>query len=282
MRIIHTISGFNSELVIKRHKSTLQKAVKFGNAPLEAIERNVPGGSFIVPAALSLIPVAGPAVAAAYEGSKNWSHTGNIGSALKAGATSYISSKIGASLGDYAGNSLNLGTVGSNLGGAANVENGIASTLGGAGVGQETANAIGGTIANKSIGSLAGQAAANSYSEDLAAPPEPMAAPGPAPFSASRQEQSALPGSLQGFGGLDVNQQATNIATQGVYGQGEGPQEASYFNNLINRRLVDESGKVGDISSIQPIEQSYLQKLGLGGYSNSKDLLEAMSKWKAA
>lgn len=273
-KIYHHICGACPVRISRHHKHTLQDVAKFGIAPLTAIERNVPGGSFIVPAALTAV---NPVLGAAYEGDKNWSQTGNIGSAATAAGTSYVAGQLGSALGDYAGNALNLGTIGSNLGSTANVENSISSTLGNAGIGMDTANSIGGNIANKTIGSLGGQAAGNAYAQNLSAPTP--AAQGPATFTPTRADELAEPTSLSAFGNQTGDQLASNIATQGVYGSGEGPQEQSYFNNLINRRLVDQSGNVGDISSVTPIEQSYLSKLGLGGYSNSKDLLEAMSKW---
>lgn len=108
------------------------------------------------------------------------------------------------------------------------------------------------------------------------------AAAGPAPFAPSRQAQKELPSSLQGFGSLSPDQQASNIATQGTFGTGLGPQEQDYFLNLVNRQLVDETGGVQDLNTLNPIQNSYLSNLGLGGQSNSRNLLEAISKWKAA
>lgn len=257
MKIIHhRISGFNPVFIPNFHKHTIQKAL-----PIVA---TVAGAYF-----------GGPIGAAAANGAANKLEGNSWGDSLKSAGLTYAGSELGSSLiGDK------LGTVGSAFGNGANVENSLAN-LAGNFLGEDSANALGATVANTSIGSLAGGYAGNSLADSMK--PAKMDNPaGPTPFSPSRQGQADLPSSLQSFGSLDPGQQASNIATQGVYGAGEGPQEASYFNNLINRRLVDDSGNVGDISSIQPIEQSYLQKLGLGGYSNSKDLLEAMSKWKAA
>ncbi len=91
------------------------------------------------------------------------------------------------------------------------------------------------------------------------------------------------PPSLSGLGQLTPAQRTSNIATKGVYGEGADTPEQKYFLNQINRRLVDESGNVdAGMDDISAIEQSYLQKLGLGGYGNTSNLLEAISKWKPA
>lgn len=104
----------------------------------------------------------------------------------------------------------------------------------------------------------------------------------PSPFQASRDAAMSLPGSLSQFAGADPNQASTNIATQGVFGGGEGPDENKYFLNLINRRLVDDQGQVAkDTSSINPVEGSYLNQLGLGGYSDPNDLLKKIHGYSA-
>lgn len=198
--------------------------------------------------------------------------------AVKAGGLSYAGGKIGGELlGDK------LGTVGEAVNGTA--ANAVGPQFFDAGlgdvIGAGASNSLGANLANASIGSIAGSYAGNSLADSMVTP-KAQGASGPDPFSPTRQGEAQLPSSLQAFGGLNGEQQSSNIANQGVYGSGNGPEEQSYFNNLINRRLVDDSGKTSDLSTLKPIENSYLQKLGLGGYSNSKDLLEAMSKWKAA
>lgn len=105
----------------------------------------------------------------------------------------------------------------------------------------------------------------------------------PAPFQPKHEDNISLPGSLSGLSGLSSDQIGSNIATKGVYGGGEGPEENSYFANLINHKLISDSGQVsGDTSSISPIEGSYLNQLGLGGYSNPNDLLQSISKKRAS
>ena len=203
---------------------------------------------------------------------------GSWGDALKSGAFTYGGSQIGGLIGDKLG----AGTIGSNFGKAgANNAFGPSFMNSGLGdiIGKSAANQLGAGIANTSLGSAIGGFYGNKMAESAPKAPEMQ---GPKPFVPTRAGEQQAPDSLKSFGGVGADQLSSNLANQGVYGSGNGPQEQAYFTNLINRRLVDESGKVGDISTLKPIENSYLQNLGLGGYSNSKDLLEAMSKWKAA
>lgn len=243
--------------------------------------------NYVVPAALAFLPPGlNVAAEAAYQGGRQLLTGNSLGDALKAGGI--------AGLTTYAGNALGgPSTVGStlkDLSGAVN-SGGVGGTLQGIG------NAIGSTatkgilslgptvaqnVLNTSLGSIGGALAGNSLSSSLNPVKTGVANQTPAGYVPKQQEQQDLPSSLQGFGALDQNQQTSNLANQGTYGGGLGPQENSYFLNLVNRQLVDKSGQTSDVSSLSPIENSYLQKLGLGGYNNSNNLLEAISKWKAA
>lgn len=101
----------------------------------------------------------------------------------------------------------------------------------------------------------------------------------PTPFNPTEQSQSSIPGSLSNLSGGDPFQQATNLATRGVYGGGNGPQETNYFLNLLNRQLFDQTGKLAnDNSSINPIENSYLSQLGITG-QNPTDILKGISQY---
>lgn len=157
-------------------------------------------------------------------------------------------------------------------------------------LGNTAANSLGNTLANSSIGSIAGGYVGNQYADSMINPAQisgpsnvsDMAPAAPAAFKPVQATQQELPGSLSGLSSLTQDQQSSNLANQGVYGGGLGPEEQSYFQNLINRRLVDQSGNVDqNFNDISPIENSYLSQAGFGGYSNPKDLLEALSKWKA-
>lgn len=102
----------------------------------------------------------------------------------------------------------------------------------------------------------------------------------PSPYVPKQDAAMGLPASLSQFGGFTPEQQSSNIATQGVYGGGEGPEENKYFLNLINRRLVDQTGNVGSTESVNPVENSFLSTLGLGGYKDTNDLLTKIHGYK--
>lgn len=228
---------------------------------------------------------------------------GSWGDALKSGALSYAGGKIGGAIGktDF-GKSIGLGgSVGDAIGlnpsnlsiNGTGVGGGFALPGGGAIDYFGPSNVLGGTsgilndiglkmfggkkIFDNNIGEALGSYTANSMSDSQ---PKPLG--GPAPFQPKQEAEQDAPSSLSAFGALSPDQESTNLATQGVYGGGLGPQEQSYFVNMINRRLVDESGRAdANLDEVKPIENSYLSQLGLGGYSNSKDLLEAMKKWRS-
>jgi hypothetical protein len=198
----------------------------------------------------------------------SYSQNHNLGGALLSAGGSFVGSNLaGNILGDK------LGTIGS----------GFNSVLGND-LGSTAANAIGPTLANTTISSVLGGNVGSTLASSLAGTAKNASPSGegatPA-FKPTQQSEMALPFSLQGLGGLTTQQQGSNIATKGVYGGGEGPDENSYFLNLINRRLVDPQGNVGDMKNVSPIENSYLAQLGLGGSSNAKNLLQAISNWKA-
>lgn len=200
---------------------------------------------------------------------------GSGGASLATGSTPLQA--LGSAAGSY---------IGGNLGGAGNIgpSGTVASGLGSIGF-DSAANVLPSSIAGESIGGALGSAAGGNIGSTLLGGPETSKLPSPTgitPFTPSQQGAMSLPSSLSSFGTLTPNQQSTNIATQGVYGGGEGNDENQYFLNLINRKLVDPSGNVGNTSSLSPIESSYLNQLGLGGYSNTNGLLQNISKYNAA
>jgi len=218
------------------------------------------------PIALNFIPVAGPAIYAAYTAAKNFGDTGKVGSSLAKGGLAYAGNAIGGS--DYGRDIFGSATLG-----------GALEKSGFSGV----ANVLGDSLAKTGISQIGSGLAANAIGDAVTPYLDgPMDLTNIQAFKPSRAGQSQLPGSLSSFGGLDPTQQATNIANKGVFGGGLGGQEEDYFTNLVNRQLVDDSGKVGDIKSLAPIENSYLGQLGLGNYTNSNDLLEAISKRRQA
>lgn len=205
----------------------------------------------------------GPVGGAIGSGVGSLASGGNIGQALLSAGGSYLGGQAFGGAGSYG------------------PSNTVASGLGSIGF-NSVANALPASLAGASLSDIGGSYLGSSIGESLgAAPPKPKSAfDGASAFSPSRAGNAALPPSLSQLGGMDPQQQSTGIATQGVYGGGQGGEENQYFLNLINQRLVDDQGQVGDIGQLQPVEQSYLSQLGLGGYGSSYDLLKAMSSYK--
>lgn len=220
---------------------------------------------------------------------------GGLGSGLSKGVETgnplagLTSGVIGAA-GSYAGSQLlgpTLGNIGSTTSAASG---GTTAGLMGAPVakslGDSALSGVGSLFGSSTPGELAGGAIGSGVAQSAFDPTKMGIVGGPStgapPFSPSRSGDMALPGSLSGYAGLDPNQQASNIATRGVYGQGNGPTDNQYFLNLINRQLVDPSGNVaGDTSSVSPVEGQYLNQIGLGGYSSPNDLLQKISNYAA-
>lgn len=239
--------------------------------------------SIAAPVALSFVPGVGPALAAAYTGISSGIKSGSPLGGLLAAGGSYFGSELGGSLGSSAGQS-GGGFLGETP------ANALGNAFGGEAVGSVAplGSWAGNALGSQNFGSLIGSGLGSSIGSDIGNQAGSAIMPGntagtldlsQSPFSPSRQGAMGLPGSLSGLAGGDPFQQATNIATKGVYGGGQGKDENNYFLNLINRQLVDPSGNVNGMQSINPIESSYLSQLGLGGYNNSNDLLQGISKY---
>lgn len=196
--------------------------------------------------------------------------TGNplAGAAAAAGSGigSYLGSQFGGSYLNNAGSSTNAASGGQTGGplssSPSNALSGV-SDFGSQSYGDLLAGGIGGAVGGQMASSLV---------------PAQSASTDPAPFKPSRAASMALPGSLAQYGGLSPDQELSGIATKGVYGGGNSPDENKYFLNLINNRLVDQGGNVGN-ESMNPIENSYLSQLGLGGYGNNTDLLKGIQNY---
>jgi len=81
-----------------------------------------------------------------------------------------------------------------------------------------------------------------------------------------------------GFTGLDEVQQLSRIATEGLHGNSmfRGEEAQNVFKNLLQRSLIGEGGKLGDINSMLPVVSDYItQVLGLD-ISNLESLLGAL------
>jgi len=231
--------------------------------PIDFLPEEV--GDIVYPIAGSII--GGPAGAAAASGFRTGMKTGDPLAGLGAAAGSYIGSNLaGNILGDQ------LGTIGGTLN---------------AGLGETAGNYVGNVLGPELAGSTISSALGGMYGADIGqsllgsqnvGPNVSSSGPSaPEPFKATKEAELSLPGSLSGLSGLAPNQISSNIATQGVYGGGQGNEESNYFLNMINRRLVGDTGEVGDISQVNPIEKSYLSQLGVSG-NDSMGLLESLSK----
>jgi hypothetical protein len=260
----------------------------FGN-PLKFVQNSLPTIGAVLGSLSPLGPGVGTAVGAEIGGTvKGVTQGQSLGSSAKNAVPGAIGSYVGGQIGDFAGNQLG-GTLGRTVGDvtAANTGVNLGQSVAGDSIGNWIGNvapSIGMGIGKASIGSVLGgglgMSAANSMQSH--APMPTMGLTGPTPFKPKQQDEQTLPASLTGLGSLTDQQKSSNLANQGVYGGGNGPQEQSYFMNLLNRRLVDQGGNTSDLSKVNPIEQSYLSKLGLSGYGNTNSLLEAMSKWSPA
>lgn len=211
----------------------------------------------------SFVPGIGTALGAALgSGAGTLASGGNLGQAALSAGGSYLGGSLGGSFlgGSTIGNSL-VNTFGDVAG------NTIAGGLG--------------SLADTTLGAVGGSFAGNSLANNISGAnlPKVQDSTNFQSFKPSQQDLGDLPASLSGFGGLDQNQQTSNIANKGVFGGGLGPDEQKYFLNLINRQLVDKSGQTQGMNSLSPIEGSYLQQLGLGGKNNTNDLLQAISQW---
>lgn len=225
------------------------------------------------------LPIVGNAIAPGIGGVIGGALGGAInGGGLRGAAIGGLTSLAGNVIGNEFSGAIGSG-IGSKVAGStlADLTGGAASALGDS-IGSTTVgSALSGLAGNAVAGDLTSSLFPNKTSQTSTSPNSLL----PAPYTPTQSPQLQLPGSLSGLNGLAPDQQISNLATQGVYGQGLGPQEQSYFTNLVNNQLVDKSGNVSDISNVSPIENSYLSQLGLGGFSNSKDLLGAISKWQS-
>lgn len=219
-------------------------------------------GDYVAPVALAFVPGIGPELSAIYTGVRSGVESGSpVGGLLSA-------------VGNYAGNSYGS-SIGGELFGNSVAGNLLSPVLEGASsiLGSSAENAIG-----SGIGSMIGSSLGSSVGEAIDPGPSPFSYPSYAqPGFTPGRKANAPPSSVSNmYGNLSPEQQSSNIATQGVYGGGVGQQESQYFQNLINNRLVDDQGNVGDLGQVNPIEKTFLGQLGYGGYGNSMDLLKAL------
>ncbi len=176
---------------------------------------------------------------------------GSIGSSTNAISGGTTPGFLGQTLGDFAGNSIPEGLSSATLGG----------------------------LAGSSVGSSVGSQIGGQTGLDLTGGPSGVTTNTAFDASKSGQPAMGLPQSLSQLSGLDQNQQATNIASKGVYGGGQGQDETNYFLNLMNRQLFDQGGNVAqNTNGIAPVDMSFLNQLGISG-SSPTDLLKGISQY---
>ena len=187
-----------------------------------------------------------------------------------------LAAAAGSGAGAFLGGKLLSPSLNTASGGVGNQMNtGIQSSLGDSGLGGMT------DFGDQTYGDVLGTAAGGLVGGQLGAsmvPPRPTSND-PVPYIPSQQAAMTSPGSLSQYSGLSPDQQLSGIATKGVYGGGNSPDENKYFLNLVNHDLVDPTGKVGNMSQLNPVENSYLGQLGLGGYGSTTDLLKGISNY---
>lgn len=245
------------------------------------------GGSIwdnIVPALASVAAIATgnpelvPLAAGIGSGVTKGVETGNPLTGLLAG--------VGSGAGSYLGGQL-LGPALSGIGSSVNPANGavtpgfLGRTLGQS-FGNFAGNSVGGIVPGTAIGGAIGGSIGNDLgtnARSIISPENTGGGTTPPGFSPSMSAQAGLPQSLSQFGSLTPNQQASNIATKGVYGGGNGPDETNYFLNLLNRQQFDQGGNLGQSVNASPVEQSYLSQLGISGYNDPTSLLKGISQY---
>lgn len=223
-----------------------------------------------------------PFAVGATQGITKGAETGDPLKGLVSGVTSGVGSYAGGALGSSFGSDLaGLGSTANSISGGS-TPSVLGSTFGDT-FGDFAGNSIGGQTLGSLAGNSLGSAVGGSVGQDVAdaiMPDKPdLGGTGIAGFSPSKQPSLGLPQSLSQFGNLDPNQQATNIASKGVYGGGNGPDEQNYFLNLINRQLFDSSGNVAqNTNGLAPVDMSYLNQLGISG-SSPTDYLKGISQF---
>lgn len=108
--------------------------------------------------------------------------------------------------------------------------------------------------------------------------------PAATPFTPTQPAAASLPSDLatlspggQAFGTMSPVQQSSYLATQGSQGGGLSNDDQSYYNNLLQRSLVNENGSTNNINSLLPIERNYISHQGLPT-GNTNDFLQALQQ----
>lgn len=235
------------------------------------------GGAPIPNAGTSLLATGAPSqvdnlIGAGTSGSSNLFSGG--GSGLTGGG--FGDSLAGQGISSSAGNAASSGGVSGLL------QTPMSSVIGQATGSPSLGSTLGQLTGSGNVGNALGSTAGGALAQNAISPIMSGIVGGPSTGSPPPgiQPNMTLPGDLSQFGGLDPNQQLSNIATQGVYGNGLGGQDQQYFLNQLNNQLTTGPGQYSNISNVSPIEQSLLSRLGLGGFGDTQSLLTAMNSWQ--
>lgn len=290
------IPGFSAPVVGDPTKAGIGRSLKKGisgvTQPLNKLGIVGDIATFLALTAAGAPAFAYPLVA----GVKEYGASGNLGRAGLSAAGTYLGQKVGSAI---ASNVLpNNGTIGDFFGQTSKNAigpsyNSLAGTVGGGNFGGYIGNAIKGVGAtdlgsallnrsfNGSLGSIIGSNVGSNFATSLV-PSKTKNPVGDAgmPFIPTKADQKEMPASLASLSTLNPMQQASNLASTGVYGGGQGPQERDYFLNLVNRQMFDDAGNLRGLDTLNPIENSYLKQLGISGYGNSTDLLRQIQGWR--
>lgn len=137
---------------------------------------------------------------------------------------------------------------------------------------------VGGFFAGGPQGALAGASLGSSLLGGSKKSSAPAPNIGPAPFTPTRPGASSRPSSLGDLSGLDSTQERSALATRGTQGGGLGQDEQSYYLNLLQRNIIDESGNVGSTESFLPVERQYLNQAGYASDNGMNFLKSVQSK----
>lgn len=107
-----------------------------------------------------------------------------------------------------------------------------------------------------------------SGNEKQTTPPEAAQA---APFTPTRPDPLARPGSLNEMSAFSPEQERSALATKGING-GLGNDEQAYYKNLIQRSLIGDGNQVNtqNPNFLMPIESSYFSQQG----QNTSDIMK--------
>ena len=80
--------------------------------------------------------------------------------------------------------------------------------------------------------------------------------------------------------GMNPLQQRVSIATRGTSGLDSyyrSKEALDYYTNLLQRALITDAGELGSLNELRPIENQYLDLMGMPSRTTTEGLLEALA-----